>query len=110
MARGTRQASKQPAPEPAASTASAPQVIEGPGRYIVREAPDGGWVVGRAVGLCKNCTGCGCGEQAELIEVPGMVIALAKRQGAGNLLGALGKVAGNRKLGAAVLDGAASNG
>lgn len=98
---------RQAAPEPVATTSSEPRVIEGPGRYIVREAPDGGWVVGRATGLCKNCTGCGCGEQAELIQVPGMVIALVKRQGAGNLLGALGKTAGNRRLGAAILDGAA---
>jgi hypothetical protein len=64
-------------------------VIEGPGRYIVRRGPDGGWVVGRATGICERCSACGCGEQAELIQVPALVIQLATSQGKGKLLGAL---------------------
>jgi|HubBroStandDraft_3_1064219.scaffolds.fasta_scaffold74734_4 hypothetical protein len=80
--------------ESVATTSSEPPVIEGPGRYIVRQAPDGGWVVGRAVGICQQCADCGCGEQAELITVPGMVIQIAQRQGKGNLLGMLKSVAG----------------
>lgn len=51
---------------------AAPEVIEGPGRYIVRKAPgsDPGWIVGRAVGICERCQGCGCGEQADPISLP----------------------------------------
>lgn len=71
-----------------------PEVIEGPGRYIVRKGPDGGWVVGRALGICETCATCGCGEQAELIQVPGMVIQLAMQQGKGKLLGMLKAVSG----------------
>ncbi len=69
--------------------AAAPEVIEGPGRYIVRRGPDGGWVVGRATGICERCANCGCGEQAELIQIPGMVIQLAMSQGKGKILGML---------------------
>lgn len=71
-----------------------PEVIEGPGRYIVKKAPDGGWVVGRALGICQTCQDCGCGEQAELIQVPGMVIQMAMQQGKGKLLGMLKAVSG----------------
>ena len=67
-----------------------PPVLEGPGRYVVYESPDGGWVVARAVGICERCEGCGCGEQAEPIAIPGMVVTLARRQGKGKLLGMLG--------------------
>jgi len=66
-----------------------PPVIEGPGRYVVFEAPDGGWVVARAVGICETCQRCGCGEQADPIQVPGMVVKLAQSQGNGKLLGRL---------------------
>lgn len=66
-----------------------PPIIEGPGRYVVYEAPDRGWVIARAIGLCERCLACGCGEQGEPIQVPGMVIAIARRQGNGNLLGML---------------------
>ena len=51
------------------------------GRYKLSEAPDGGWVVARAVGTCETCSNCGCGEQADLITVPGWVVALAKNGG-----------------------------
>lgn len=49
---------------------SQPQLIEGPGRYAVYEAPDGDWVLARATGLCETCRGCGCGEQAEPVPLP----------------------------------------
>lgn len=58
-----------------------PPVVEGPGRYVVFAAPDGGWVVARAVGICENCQNCGCGEQAEPIAIPAMVISLASSKG-----------------------------
>lgn len=71
-----------------------PPVLEGPGRYVVYEAPDGGWVVARAVDICETCQVCGCGVQADPIPIPAMVIAIAKRQGKGNLLGMLKAAAG----------------
>lgn len=60
-----------------------PPTIEGPGRYHVFQAPDGGWVVARAVGICETCQNCGCGEQADPIQVPAMVIQLASSGGMG---------------------------
>jgi len=70
-----------------------PPVIEGPGRYCVYQAPDGGWIVARAVGLCQTCLDCGCGEQADPIAIPAMVIKMARSQG-GNLLGKLKAMTG----------------
>lgn len=67
----------------AADVNGKPPVIEGPGRYVVFQAPDGGWVVARAVGICEKCQGCGCGEQAEPINIPAMVISMAMSQGKG---------------------------
>lgn len=64
-----------------------PAVIEG-GRYKVFQAPDGGWVIARAVDTCERCRECGCGDQAEPVQIPAMVIQLARAQGAG-LLGKL---------------------
>lgn len=84
----TTQTSGTPTTEGPAE-APAPEVIEGPGRYIVRRGPDGGWVVGRATGICERCVSCGCGEQAELIQVPALVIQLATSQGKGKVLGML---------------------
>ena len=86
-------AAAQPAAE-AAAAAARPPVIEGPGRYCVYEAPDGGWVIARAVGICDSCQGCGCGEQAEPVQIPAMVIQIAKSQGRGKLLGMLKAVRG----------------
>jgi hypothetical protein len=82
--------------EPAVQEAepAKPPVVEGPGRYVVYEAPDGGWVVGRAVGICETCQGCGCGEQAEPIQIPALVISLASQQGKGKLMGMLKAVSG----------------
>ena len=48
---------------------------------MIFQAPDGGWKVARAVGICDTCQACGCGEQQELIEVPGMVIQVARSGG-----------------------------
>lgn len=71
----------------AAGPAEGPKVLEH-GRYRVFEAPDGGWVVARAVDTCETCQACGCGDQAEPIMVPAMVIRMARAQGPG-LLGKL---------------------
>lgn len=71
-----------------------PPVVEGPGRYVVYSAPDGGWVIARATGICERCQGCGCGEQGEPVQIPGMVIALAQQQGKGRLMGMLRAVSG----------------
>jgi len=67
---------------------TAPPVLE-QGRYKVSEADDGGWVIGRAVGTCEACQGCGCGEQAELVHIPAVVIKMARAQG-----GVMGKLRG----------------
>jgi hypothetical protein len=83
-----------PVPAGLVQSPSGPRVLEGPGRYVVYEAPDGGWVISRASMLCGSCRGCGCGRQAEPITIPAMVIALAKRQGLGRLTGMLRGVAG----------------
>lgn len=57
------------------------------GRYRLFESPDGGWVVARAVETCERCENCGCGEQAEPIMIPGMVVKMARaQQGGGGLL------------------------
>ena len=71
----------------AAGLDEGPKVLEY-GRYRVFEAPDGGWVVARAVDTCETCQGCGCGDQADPIMVPAMVIRMARAQGPG-LLGKL---------------------
>jgi hypothetical protein len=78
----------------AAAVNGRPPVIEGPGRYCVYLSPDGGWVVARAVGICDTCQGCGCGEQAEPIVIPSLVISMAMQQGKGKLLGMLKAVTG----------------
>ena len=61
--------------------ATEPTVIEY-GRYRLFESPDGGWVVARAVQTCETCQACGCGEQADPIMVPGMVVRMARQGGA----------------------------
>jgi hypothetical protein len=66
-----------------------PVTVEGPGRYHVFLGPDGSWIVARATGICEKCQACGCGEQAEPIVVPAMVISLAQQQGLGRLKGLL---------------------
>ena len=69
-------------------THTGPATLE-QGRYKVSEAEDGGWVIGRAVGTCETCQGCGCGEQADLVHIPAMVIKMARAQG-----GVMGKLRG----------------
>ena|ERR1700678_4110094 len=71
-----------------------PGLIEGPGRYKIYEAPDGGWVIARATGICGTCQGCGCGEQEEPVQIPGIIVGLARSQGKGKLLGMLKARAG----------------
>jgi hypothetical protein len=70
-----------------------PVVLEH-GRYRLFESPDGGWVVARAVETCETCQNCGCGEQAEPIMIPAMVVKMARAQHNGGLLGKLKAVTG----------------
>jgi hypothetical protein len=63
------------------------------GRYRISQAPDGGWVVARAVNTCQTCQECGCGTPADLINVPAMVLKMAGAPGMmGKLRGMLGGV------------------
>lgn len=70
-----------------------PKMIEGPGRYRVFETLEGGWVVARAGPLCARCQGCGCGEQAEPIQLPPVVIQVAKARMNGDAGGGPGLMA-----------------
>lgn len=79
----------------AAAEAGQPVILEA-GRYRVFQAPDGGWVVARAVGTCERCQGCGCGTQAEPIQIPALVIKLALAQG-GSLADKLRAMRATRK-------------
>jgi len=63
-----------------AEVETGPVVLEF-GRYRVFESPDGGWVIARAAATCERCQGCGCGEQIDPIQVPAMIIAMAKPGG-----------------------------
>jgi hypothetical protein len=58
-----------------------PEVLEA-GRYKVFQDPAGAWVIARAVETCETCQSCGCGNQADPIHIPAMMIAMA-RQGGG---------------------------
>ncbi len=71
------------------STAEKPPLIEGPGRYVVYALPDGGWTILRAGPICDRCENCGCGEQGEPVNVPGIVVQMAMSQGKQRLMGAL---------------------
>jgi hypothetical protein len=73
------------------------------GRYAVYEA-DGGLVIARASGICERCAECGCGEQADPITVPAMLVALAKNAAAN------GKMPGFGAIRKAVMARGASNG
>jgi hypothetical protein len=68
----------------AAAETGEPVILEA-GRYRLYQAPDGAWVVARAVGLCETCQGCGCGDQAGPIQIPALVIKLALTPGGGLL-------------------------
>ena len=61
------------------------------GRYAVYEA-DGGLVIARASGICETCAGCGCGEQADPITVPAMLVALAKNAAANGKMPGFGAI------------------
>lgn len=74
-------------------TNAEPELLES-GRYAVRKTPDGGWIIARALNLCDTCKHHGCGDQADLIQIPAMVIQLAMRQGGGKILGMLKSAAG----------------
>jgi len=80
---------------PAAGQApAAPAVLE-QGRYKVFEDPDGSWVLARAVGTCERCQDCGCGDQADPVHVPAMIIAMARAQagnGGGGVAGLMSKL------------------
>lgn len=80
---------------PQTAELNGPVVIEY-GRYRLFESPDGGWIVARAVGTCERCEHCGCGEQAELIMIPAMVVKMARaQQSGGGLLGKLKAMTGH---------------
>ena len=76
----------------------APEPLER-GRYAVFETPDGGWAIARSRPLCDNCVACGCGEQADPVMVPAMVVAMVTGAGNGKIpapvRALLGKVARN---------------
>jgi hypothetical protein len=61
------------------------------GRYAVYEA-DGGLVIARASGICERCAECGCGEQADPITVPAMLVALAKNAAANGKMPGFGAI------------------
>lgn len=65
--------------------AAGPVLLEH-GRYAIRQPSDGGLVIGRAVGICQRCQDCGCGDQAELIHVPAMILKIASGSGGGMML------------------------
>jgi hypothetical protein len=62
------------------------------GRYAVYDDGSGGLVIARAAPLCETCTACGCGEQADPITVPAMLVALAKNAAAGGKMPGLGAI------------------
>ena len=62
------------------------------GRYAVYDDGTGGLVIARASGICDTCAGCGCGEQADPITVPAMLVALAKNAAAGGKMPGLGAI------------------
>jgi hypothetical protein len=74
-------------------------VIEGPGRYVVYQGPES-WKIARAVGICDRCQSCGCGEQAEPVDIPDFsqgrnaILAWAMKNMNHGLLGSLRGVMG----------------
>jgi hypothetical protein len=62
------------------------------GRYAVYDDGSGGLVIGRASGICETCANCGCGDQADPITVPAMLVALAKNAAAGGKMPGLGAI------------------
>ena len=62
------------------------------GRYAVYQAADGGLVIARAAPLCETCAACGCGEQADPLTVPAMLVSLAKQAAAGGKMPGLGAI------------------
>jgi hypothetical protein len=63
-----------------ADVEAGPEVLEA-GRYRLFRAPDGAWVVARAVETCETCQACDCGTQADPIVVPAMVVKMAANGG-----------------------------
>ena len=78
-------------PDTPSDTPAVPVLLER-GRYAVREAPDGSWVLGRAVDTCDRCQNCGCGDQADPIVIPAMVIKMASMRDAGIIRKIRGKI------------------
>jgi len=73
-----------------------PEVLEF-GRYRVFQTPDGGWLLARAVDTCETCQGCGCGEQADPIQVPAMFVAMARQMDGGAVAKMKGLIKGARR-------------
>jgi len=50
------------------------------GRYKVSEV-GGSWIIARSTDTCERCQSCGCGDRADPITVPAMLIAMARSGG-----------------------------
>jgi len=78
-------------------TPPAPELLE-TGRYALYRAPDGGIVIARALNTCEACHH-GCGDQAEPIVIPAMIVKMAEMRDAGMvkkfraMMGARGELA-----------------
>ena len=46
------------------------------GRYANEREADGSWFILRAAPICEACQSCGCGEQADPIHLPVMIVNL----------------------------------
>ncbi len=68
------------------------------GRYAIFEQPDGGLVIPRSAPLCERCAGCGCGEQAEPLRIPGALVKMARAAAEGNGGGMAKKLRGMMSL------------
>ena len=62
------------------------------GRYAVYQDAAGGLVIARAAPLCETCAACGCGDQADPLTVPAMLVALARQAAAGGKMPGLGAI------------------
>jgi len=63
------------------------------GRYAVYSSPDGGLVIARASGICETCANCGCGEQADPITIPAMLVQMARNAAANGKMPGIGQIA-----------------
>ena len=50
------------------------------GRYKLSATPDGQGMLARAVNTCESCQSCGCGDQQELVPMPGVLLKILTGQ------------------------------